>query len=70
LNLGRKLHQLQLASAACGRSVCCHQFAQAAAVDIEHLGHVEQDLLLPVIESALDQVAKPLGCLAKRNRAL
>jgi hypothetical protein len=70
LNPRRKFHQFQLSAATSGRGVSRHQFAQPAAVDVEDLGHVEENLLVSIFERRLDQVAQSLGALPEGDRAL
>ena len=48
----------------------CNQLAEAAAIDVVNLGHIQQNLSSTGFDGILDQLPQGLGSLAKRNGAL
>ena len=70
LNPGREFHEFQLDTLSRCTGAGGHQFAQAAAVDVINLGHVQQDFRPPRNDGFLDQLPELLCRLAESNGTL
>jgi len=64
-----QIDELQFALRAADGGICAHQFANAGAVDVIHVGQVEQDFPLTDTHEIADHLAKHSAAFAQCDPA-